>query len=73
MVKSYIRSWVGISSTIIFPISRWKKALGKCCLTISRGIAIFTVNTSIGTIGCFRIGFAMRISSVQTGLKTSLV
>jgi hypothetical protein len=39
-------------------------------LTISGGITNFTTNTSINTIGCFRIGFAMIICGMQIDLGT---
>ncbi len=64
MVRSCTHSWTCVSSTIIFLTFRWKKPLGKCCLTMLSGIINFTTNTSIGLIGCFKTNFAMIIFGI---------
>jgi hypothetical protein len=49
---------------IIFIISKWKKVLSKCCLTILKGIARLITKTQTNSTGCFGTSFAYMLYGV---------
>ncbi len=58
---------------IIFITFKWKKVLGKCCLTILGGITRLITQTQTSLVGCFGTNFAILKYVILSGLETGSV